>query len=1440
MMKLVGNGCWRIRFATLLFAMLLLPHAGAQDYQWAAMKGIFSFPEVAAVYGTQGQPAAANQPGQRRSAVSWTDSTGAQWLFGGYGHDIQGWEGMLNDLWNYNPATNQWTWMKGANTAGTTSTYGAQGVPADTNTPGARDDYAASWTDHSGNLWLLGGFGMDSSGQYRYLNDLWKYDLAANQWTWMKGSSAGNTTGTYSAPGVPADINTPGGRQSPVSWTDTSGALWLFGGGGIDGSGNWGRLNDLWKYNPATNQWTWLKGANIRDQPGTYGAQGTSDTANTPGGRDSAVSWMDSSGNLWLFGGWGLDGSSSWGRLNDLWKYNPATNQWTWVKGAKTKNQSGAYGAQGTPDAANTPGARNYDVSWTDGAGNFWLFGGGGYDGSGDWGRLNDLWKYDPSTNQWTWMKGASAGNQSGVYGAQGTPDAANTPGARQYAVSWTDGSGNLWLMGGGGYDADGIDTILNDLWKYNPTANQWTWIRGAAICGQIGVYGAQGAPAGANTPGGRDSAVSWMDGSGNLWLFGGLGYDGFGDDDILNDLWKYNPTANQWTWMKGANAAATTGTYGTQGAPADANTPGARSGSVSWTDGAGNLWLLGGNGLDDSGDWGYLNDLWKYDFTTNRWAWMKGANTADTTGTYGAPGIPAGANTPGGRDSAASWTDTAGNLWLFGGNGVDSRRLYGNLNDLWKYNTATNQWTWMTGADTGDTTGTYGEQGVPDSANTPGARYGAVSWTDGAGNLWLFGGGLGEDESGLLRDFNDLWKYNIAANQWTWMKGPKTLNATGTYGAQGVPASANTPGARETAMAWTDGAGNLWLLGGYGMDSLGNQGRLNDFWKYDPTANQWTWMKGANTIDQAGTCGTPGTPAAANIPGARFGAVSWADPSGNLWLFGGWGKDGGNYWTELGDLWRASIPTPTPHPTATPIVSPTPSPTPIPTPGPTPIPTPGPTPIPTPGPTPIPTPGTPTPHPTATPRPTPVPTSGTAAIALYDGATLIPNGGEVIVGTAKVGGESLVRNLTIVNPGASPLTVSNLVLPDGFTGTLPTAAIAAGSSATITITLATTNKVLFGGGASFATNVATANPFKLNLIATVSEAVVVKVQAFRCTATATSGGAIGLRVTGGGATSDLKLTTLKGRAATNAKDDAAKGITILRDCAGITTVTVDGSLRNINTAVPIVRVDVAGDLGSLTAARTAVGELFVGGMLKKVTMTLTNEANVAETPQQAVIVSTGALIRGSVKIALAGVGARRIEFPNSPVIATLSGKKKKGGVVIASAVGLVKAGSALTLSATGSDVVGPILVGGEIKKVKASMLGTHGGNIAAPATTETTDVTSSAVTLALIVSGMNSSAAKKDIALVQGANSIKAAVVAGVDSVATSAGLTVITPNSANVIKKFVTVTSKVSASAGLFWSSKGPSGKMPVFAPKTLSANIKVGGAAIIVEGDYEVLGK
>lgn len=424
------------------------------------------------------------------------------------------------------------------------------------------------------------------------------------QWVWTKGSSVAGQPGVYGTKGVASSVCTPGTRGGAVTWSDASGALWLFGGVGYADTPMGGELNDLWKYDTATGNWTWVTGASTTNQPGCYGTQGVPDFANTPGARSNAISWIDASGALWLFGG-----SDQWrGRkLNDLWKYDPTSGKWTWMKGASSYNQQGIYGTLGTADSANTPGARDAAVSWIDDSGTLWLFGGWGYDSTGSYATaLNDLWKYDPVSGNWTWITGSSICSQPGVYGTRGVPDQANTPGARYGAVSWTDTSGALWLFSGTG--------APDDLWKFDPAGRTWTWITGASTPNEPSVYGTRGVSAPANTPGSREGAVSWTSLSGKLCLYGGNGVaDATLNPLPLDDLWEYDPATGNWTWVKGAGPFEKTASYGTQGRPDPANTPGSRINAASWADPSGVVWIFGGHSSDTMGSFlGPLNDLWR------------------------------------------------------------------------------------------------------------------------------------------------------------------------------------------------------------------------------------------------------------------------------------------------------------------------------------------------------------------------------------------------------------------------------------------------------------------------------------------------------------------------------------------------------------------------------------------------------------------------------------------------------------------------------------------------------------------------------------------------------------------------------------------------------------------------------------------------------------
>jgi len=465
---------------------------------------------------------------------------------------------------------------------------------------------------------------------------------------------------------------------------------------------------------------------------------------------------------------------------------------------------------------------------------------------------------YPPATSGiWTWMGGSNVPLAIGVYGTQGTAAAANIPGARTSPAAWKDKSGNFWLFGGLGTDANGSQGVMNDLWEYTPTTKQWTWVTGSNTVRAAGVYGTQGAGAAGNTPGARQEPATWTDASGNLWLFGGSQRDfsisGIGYYDF-NDLWKFDVTTKQWTWVSGSNTLNSLGTFGTQGVGSASNIPSARLDAMNWVDGSGNFWLFGGSGLDSAGSpdnvaHGVLNDLWEYSPTTGVWTWVSGSKIGGSSGVYGTMGTASAGTMPGARSYGTGWIDGNGNFWVFGGVSMDSAGNQGFGNDLWEYAPSTKQWTWVAGSnlDIESPTGTgavFGTPGVAAAGNTPGQQVGAAGWVDSSGNLWLFGG-FGYAATGantyVNAEHNDLWKFNPTSKQWAWMGGSNsTANLTGVYGTLGVGSATNNPGAREGSATWVDGSGNLWLFGGveYATGVITPPTPLplyNDLWQYQP-----------------------------------------------------------------------------------------------------------------------------------------------------------------------------------------------------------------------------------------------------------------------------------------------------------------------------------------------------------------------------------------------------------------------------------------------------------------------------------------------------------------------------------------------------------------------------------------------------------------------------
>ncbi|CAN5461455.1 hypothetical protein BH11BAC1_BH11BAC1_01790 [soil metagenome] len=409
-------------------------------------------------------------------------------------------------------------------------------------------------------------------------------------------------------------------------------------------------------------EWTWMSGDNVVAQPAVFGIQGVPDPLNKPGSIYEGCEWVDAAGNFYFYGG--LD--FGFGTQADLWKYDPITNEWTWLNGPGGLGGNPVYGILGVAAPTNQPGERGYGmISWFDNNGNLWMY--GGYSNL-TMVFLADFWKYSLATNEWTWMGGDTLPNSTGFHGTLGVPSPLNHPPAStENACTWVVND-DMWFYGGmtqGG-------SYIGDLWRYNIPSNEWTWMKGDTAYGAMPVYGTKGVSSPTNFPGGRMCYSRWQDLNNDFWIFGGTSIVG-----VQNDLWRYSIATNEWTWMNGPNTSGDAGSYGTRCIPDITNRPPARTEArATWTDDCGVFWLFGGSGG------GMESDLWRYDKNSDMWIWASGNSAAGIAGVYGTKGVSAPTNMPGGRQGSHAYKDLSGNLWFFAGYDLGGAMI----NDLWRY----------------------------------------------------------------------------------------------------------------------------------------------------------------------------------------------------------------------------------------------------------------------------------------------------------------------------------------------------------------------------------------------------------------------------------------------------------------------------------------------------------------------------------------------------------------------------------------------------------------------------------------------------------------------------------------------------------------------------------------------------------------------------------
>jgi hypothetical protein len=420
-------------------------------------------------FGTQGVRDARNWPSSRGGSAYWTDSTGNLWVFGGVFLTNSTWH-ELNDLWRYEPPSQTypsgvWTWMSGQsdqNPDQQNIINTAVGVFSVNNHPGGRDS-AAFWITHNPDtLWMFGG-----STPSQYLQDLWAYKISTDQWACMGGCNWSSGISNWGTKGVRNSSNWPFTRLGSAYWTDSTGNLWMFGG--QDATPD--QIGDVWRYElPSTSYpngvWTWMGGTNQVNTDNSYGSLQVKNTSNLIGCRSRMMDWQDSTGNIWIFGGYGANGWTLYD--NDMWRYEITNNSapadmWTWMSGDQNPtNSSFPLGTQdGTP--FQVPGDSN----------DLWLYGGNqamSESGYANQFMINNVLKYNMNTYTWSVVRNCPANPSSipdpstkGIFNPLLCPMSNWDP-----QISFVDGAGNFWVMTSGtqNYDASG-HTYADVLYKF-------------------------------------------------------------------------------------------------------------------------------------------------------------------------------------------------------------------------------------------------------------------------------------------------------------------------------------------------------------------------------------------------------------------------------------------------------------------------------------------------------------------------------------------------------------------------------------------------------------------------------------------------------------------------------------------------------------------------------------------------------------------------------------------------------------------------------------------------------------------------------------------------------------------------------------------------------------------------------------------------------------
>ena len=344
--------------------------------------------------------------------------------------------------------------------------------------------------------------------------------------------------------------------------------------------------------------------------------------------------------------------------------------------------------------------------------------------------------------------------------------------------------------------------------------------------------------------PGSRESAASWMDQSGQAWMFGGVGFDKYPSEGVhvLDELWKFNLVQQEWSLIsvKGQNKNNLPSPGGIHSAAAC---------------GVHNLVFVTFGGENSFGQ--VSNELWIFDIQNANWLQLQSASG------------------PVARKQMAYWC-LHDEIIIFGG--IAENNII--LNDMWRFSLLKFKWTEI---DLGKSLDM-----PPRPGSVPPGRSGPLCWKTLHNQLYMFSGKtIEKEEHGPKTYFlPDMWVFNITDMTWYLI----INDANSNY---------DIPRPRIDGICWND-KGSLWLYGGMTCQSQSKTcSILSDLWIFSLDTHQWSHAN-KESISYTPSCSRMNKN---NSPGRRYGSISWSHQGLKL-LFGGLGIDKRNRTSYLDDLW--------------------------------------------------------------------------------------------------------------------------------------------------------------------------------------------------------------------------------------------------------------------------------------------------------------------------------------------------------------------------------------------------------------------------------------------------------------------------------------------------------------------------------------------------------